>query len=41
MANLVQALQRILRREGENLRSERGVLTVDTFSGKSSEDPVS
>jgi hypothetical protein len=39
--NFIQALQGILGENGEHLRSEQGILTVEPFDGKSTEDPVS
>jgi hypothetical protein len=41
MAQIVAALQQILGQQGENLCSEREILMVESFSGKSSEDPIS
>jgi hypothetical protein len=41
MENLAGVLQAILGQNGENLRSERGILTVEPFLGRNTEDPVS
>ena len=41
MNDLVKALQDILGEKGENLRSEKGILDVEPFAGKSTEDPIS